>query len=109
MYWYPFDFTFICPTEIGGFEQLKEDFEDDGITVIDVPQIHGTRTTHGLLMKESSVRRKPPRNRDTKQDLTKNFGMLNAELGCSFRGTVLVDGDGKVECGQSTTWTQDVL
>ena len=63
MYWYPFDFTFICPTEIVGFEQLKEDFEDDGITVIGCLQIHGTRTMHGLLMKESSRWRKPPRNR----------------------------------------------
>ena len=31
IYWYPLDFTFICPTEIVGFEELKEDFEDDGI------------------------------------------------------------------------------
>jgi peroxiredoxin (alkyl hydroperoxide reductase subunit C) len=34
IYWYPLDFTFVCPTEIRGFQSLLEDFEDDGVTVI---------------------------------------------------------------------------
>ncbi|MEC8735449.1 MAG: redoxin domain-containing protein [Candidatus Thermoplasmatota archaeon] len=98
MYWYPFDFTFICPTEIVGFEQLKEDFEDDGITVI------GCSTdswhSHNAWFADESIFPGGVNHHvlaDTKQDLTKSFGMLNAELGCSFRGTVLVDADGKVQ------------
>ncbi len=29
IYWYPLDFTFICPTEIREFESLKSDFADE--------------------------------------------------------------------------------
>src|SRR3546814_12490539 len=28
IYFYPKDFTFVCPTEIGGFNKLAKDFED---------------------------------------------------------------------------------
>ena len=34
LYWYPLDFTFVCPTEIKGFQELLGDFEDDGVAVI---------------------------------------------------------------------------
>ena len=34
LYWYPLDFTFICPTEIRGFEELLGEFKDDGVAVI---------------------------------------------------------------------------
>ena len=36
LYWYPLDFTFICPTEIKGFQALLGDFDDDKISVIGV-------------------------------------------------------------------------
>jgi len=98
IYWYPFDFTFICPTEIVGFEALKDDFADDGITVLgcSCDSYHSHKAwfadgdifpggvTHTVLA-------------DTTHKVTKAFGMRNAEDGCSFRGTVLVDPDGKVQ------------
>src|SRR5207249_1860598 len=34
LYWYPLDFTFVCPTEIKGFQSLLGEFEDDGVHVI---------------------------------------------------------------------------
>jgi alkyl hydroperoxide reductase subunit AhpC len=36
LYWYPLDFTFVCPTEIRGFQESLGDFEDDGVAVIGV-------------------------------------------------------------------------
>src|SRR3954452_8332801 len=36
LYWYPRDFTFVCPTEIKGFESLSGDFKDDGVDVIGI-------------------------------------------------------------------------
>ena len=36
LYWYPLDFTFICPTEIKGFGALRGDFEKEGVEVIGV-------------------------------------------------------------------------
>ena len=36
LYWYPLDFTFVCPTEIKGFQSLTEAFEDEAVAVIGV-------------------------------------------------------------------------
>ena len=98
MYWYPFDFTFICPTEIVGFEKLKENFAEDNITVI------GCSTdswhSHNAWFKDESIFPSGVHHHvlaDTTQKITKGFGMRNKELGCSFRGTVLVDDQGQVQ------------
>jgi alkyl hydroperoxide reductase subunit AhpC len=29
LYWYPLDFTFVCPTEIKGFQEHLTEFRDD--------------------------------------------------------------------------------
>ena len=34
LFFWPLDFTFVCPTEIRGFQDILEDFEDDGVAVI---------------------------------------------------------------------------
>src|SRR5438132_14125296 len=36
LYWYPLDFTFVCPTEIKGFQSLIGEFRDDSTEVIGV-------------------------------------------------------------------------
>ena len=36
LYWYPLDFTFICPTEIKGFQSLTKEFQADSVSVIGV-------------------------------------------------------------------------
>ncbi len=36
LYWYPLDFTFVCPTEIRGFQENLTQFQDDRIDVIGV-------------------------------------------------------------------------
>ncbi|HJL97016.1 MAG TPA: redoxin domain-containing protein, partial [Candidatus Poseidoniaceae archaeon] len=98
IYWYPFDFTFICPTEIVGFEQLKDDFADDDITVI------GCSTdswhSHNAWFQDEAIFPGGVNHHviaDCTQKITKDFGMRNDDLGCSFRGTVLVDDEGKVQ------------
>src|SRR5690606_32404745 len=34
LYWYPLDFTFVCPTEIRGFQELVDEFDDEDCVVI---------------------------------------------------------------------------
>jgi alkyl hydroperoxide reductase subunit AhpC len=36
LYWYPLDFTFVCPMEISGFQENLREFGDDKIDVIGV-------------------------------------------------------------------------
>jgi len=98
IYWYPLDFTFICPTEIVGFESLKEEFEDDGITVI------GCSTdswfSHNAWFADKDIFPggvTHPVLADTTHKVTKAFDMMNKDVGVGFRGTVLVDPDGNVQ------------
>ena len=44
LFWYPKDFTYVCPTELHAFEEAKAEFEKRGVVVIgascDTPEVH---------------------------------------------------------------------
>lgn len=95
LYWYPLDFTFICPTEIRGFEALKEDFEDDNVAII------GASTdsffSHKAWFEDGETFPagvSHPVIADTNHSVTAAFGQLKADEGIAYRGTVIVDDKG---------------
>ncbi len=97
IYWYPLDFTFVCPTEIRGFEKLKKEFEAEGIEII------GASTdsfySHKAWFEDKSTFPDGvthPVVADTSHQFSKAFGVLKEDLGVAFRATVLVDDKGVV-------------
>ena len=52
LFFYPLDFTFVCPTEIQGFNKLHAEFEKAGAVVlgasVDSVHCHKAWTEHGL-------------------------------------------------------------
>lgn len=97
LYWYPADFTFICPTEIQEFEELREDFEDDGVAVL------GCSTdsffSHKQWFEETDTFDPAiahPVLADTNHSVSKAFGVLEEENGIAFRATVIVDPEGRI-------------
>jgi alkyl hydroperoxide reductase subunit AhpC len=97
LYWYPLDFTFVCPTEIRGFQDLLEDFEDDNVAVI------GASTdsffSHKAWFADRDTFAKEithPVLADTAHAVTKAFGMLKEDAGIAFRGTVIIDPEGVI-------------
>jgi peroxiredoxin (alkyl hydroperoxide reductase subunit C) len=97
LYWYPLDFTFVCPTEIKGFQGLIEDFADDGVEVI------GASTDSFFSHKAWFADRETfpaeithPVLADTNHGVSKAFDMLKDDAGIAFRGTVIVDPEGIV-------------
>lgn len=97
LYWYPLDFTFICPTEIKGFQSLLEDFSDDKIAVI------GVSTDSFFSHKAWFADRKifpqeitHPVIADTNHAVSKAFGVLKDDQGIAYRATVIVDNKGIV-------------
>jgi len=97
LYWYPLDFTFICPTEIKGFQQLLDDFADDKVEVI------GVSTDSFFSHKAWFADRKTfpqeithPVIADTNHAVSKLFGVLKEDQGIAFRATVIVDDKGIV-------------
>jgi len=95
LYWYPLDFTFVCPTEIRGFQAHLNDFEDDEIGVI------GASTDSFYSHKEWFSNRETfpeeithPIIADTNHELSRTFDVLKAEAGIAYRATVIVDDEG---------------
>ncbi len=98
IYWYPLDFTFICPTEIVGFEALKDEFADDGIEIIGCST--DSYFSHSAWFADKEIFPQGVSHTvlaDTTHQVTNGFGMMNDALGVGFRGCVLVDDEGKVQ------------
>lgn len=97
LYWYPLDFTFVCPTEIKGFQELLEDFDDDGVAVIGASTDSFYSHQAWFADRETFPQEiTHPVLADTSHAITKSFGVLKDDLGVGFRATVIVDGDGIV-------------
>lgn len=97
MYWYPLDFTFVCPTEIRGFQSLVNEFKEEGVEVI------GCSTdsffSHAAWFADESIFNEKithPVVADTAHTVSKAFGVLKEDLGAAFRATVIVDNEGVV-------------
>jgi peroxiredoxin (alkyl hydroperoxide reductase subunit C) len=97
LYWYPLDFTFVCPTEIKGFQDLSSEFKDDNVEVI------GVSTDSFFSHKAWFADRKTfpkeithPVLADTNHAVSKAFGVLKEDMGVAFRATVVVDDKGIV-------------
>jgi alkyl hydroperoxide reductase subunit AhpC len=97
LYWYPLDFTFVCPTEIKGFQERIGDFKDDKVEIIGVStdsffshkawfadrQTFPHQITHPVLA-------------DTNHAVSRAFGVLKEDAGVAYRATVIVDDKGIV-------------
>lgn len=97
LYWYPLDFTFVCPTEIKGFQELLDDFADDGVAVI------GASTdsfySHKAWFADRETFPKEithPVIGDTSHSVTQAFDVLKEGAGIAYRATVIVDDQGTV-------------
>ncbi len=95
LFFYPRDFTFICPTEIAAFGDLQEDIEREDAVVI------GASTdsfyTHKAWF-ESDPRLKGinyPVLADTSQKVCRDFNVL-LDDGAALRGTFIIDPEGIV-------------
>ena len=95
-FFYPKDFTFVCPTEISGFNDLSKNFEDRDAQLIggsiDSEFVHRAWCQHQKELKTLSF----PLISDVKRELSSHLGILSKEEGVTHRATFIVDPDGVV-------------
>jgi alkyl hydroperoxide reductase subunit AhpC len=97
LYWYPLDFTFVCPTEIKGFQELLEDFEDDNISVLGVSTDSFFSHQAWFADRETFPQEiTHPVLADTNHSVSRAFDVLKEDLGVGYRATVIVDDEGVV-------------
>ena len=96
IFFYPKDFTFVCPTEIAAFGKLNDEFEDRdtqilGCSVDNEFSHFNWRATHPDLKTIPF-----PMVSDIKHDLIKALGVENAD-GVADRATFIVDPDNVIQ------------
>ncbi|MCU0868138.1 MAG: peroxiredoxin [Burkholderiales bacterium] len=96
IFFWPKDFTFVCPTEIAAFGKLAGDFADRDAVVwgvsLDSEFVHlAWRRDHADL-RDLPI----PMLADIKRELSTGFGVLDAKEGVPLRATFLVDPEGVI-------------
>ena len=91
IFFWPKDFTFVCPTEIAAFGELHSEFLDREAHVLGASV--DSEFVHLALRKEKEeLRELPfPMVSDVKRSLSEALGILNREEGVSNRATFVVD------------------
>ncbi len=94
LFFYPANFTFVCPTELEEMAENYEEFQKLGAEVLSVST--DTVFAHKVWHDTSPAIKKIkfPMLSDTRHDLCHIFGTYIPEEGLSLRGTFLVDPDG---------------
>jgi len=98
VFFYPLDFTFVCPTEILAFDHRLEEFQKRGVNVIGVSI--DSHYSH-LAWKNTPVEKggigniKYPLVADLDKSISRNFDVL-LDAGIALRGSFLLDKDGTV-------------
>jgi peroxiredoxin (alkyl hydroperoxide reductase subunit C) len=94
---YPADFTFICPTELGEVAELYESFRAEGAEVFSVST--DTVFSHKAWYDRSDTIKKIrfPMVADPTGKLCKLFGTYIESEGLSLRGSFIIDPDNKVK------------
>lgn len=96
VFFWPKDFTFICPTEIAAFGKLNEDFKDRDAELLGVST--DSEFVHLAWRRDKEeLRDLPfPMLSDIKRELTTSLGILDKDAGVAQRATYIVDPEGIV-------------
>ncbi|MDR1056430.1 MAG: peroxiredoxin [Prevotellaceae bacterium] len=94
MFWWPMDFTFVCPTEIAAFGDKSKDFADRNVQLIgastDTEFVHlAWRNNHPALKNLSF-----PMLADTSKSLAEELGILESNSKVAYRVSYIVDPNG---------------
>ena len=99
-FFYPADFTFVCPTELGDMADKYDAFQKMGVEVYSVST--DTHFTHKAWhdASETIKKIKYPMLADPTAALARAFGVYIEEEGLAYRGTFLVDPNGKIKLAE---------
>ncbi len=99
-FFYPADFTFVCPTELVDVAEKYEEFKKMGVEVYSVST--DTHFTHKAWHDTSDSIKKInyPMLADPTGALSRAFGVYIEEEGLAYRGTFLVDPDGAIKLAE---------
>jgi len=97
VFFYPADFTFVCPTELGDLADNYAEFKSMGVEIYAVST--DTHFTHKAWHDSSETIGKLqfPMVGDPTGAITRNFGVMIEEEGLADRGTFVIDPEGRIQ------------
>lgn len=96
MFWWPKDFTFVCPTEIAEFNRNVGEFKDRNTTLIGAST--DSEFVHVAWRRDHEDLRdlRFPMLADTSKSLAEDLGILDQNEKVAYRATFIIDPDGIV-------------
>lgn len=91
LFFYPLDFTFVCPTEIRGFAKKHQEFESESAVILgaSTDSVH----SHKAWFERDLQEVKFPIIGDTSHEISQHFNILQKD-GTALRGTFIIDPEG---------------
>jgi peroxiredoxin len=101
-FFYPADFTFVCPTELGDLADHYAEFQKRGVEIYSVST--DTHFTHKAWHETSDTIGKIQYTMigDPTGAITRNFDVMREAQGLADRGTFVVDPDGAIQAMEIT-------
>lgn len=95
LFFYPLDFTFVCPTEITQFREMLPKFKALGAEVIgcSVDSVH----SHKRWIKDDLKDLGYPLIGDLTRRVSRDYGVLLEDKGITTRGTFIIDPEGMIQ------------
>ena len=99
-FFYPADFTFVCPTELGDMADLYPEFQKLGVEVYSVST--DTHFVHKAWADASDTIKKInyPMIGDPTGTISRNFDVMIEEAGLALRGTFVVNPEGQIKVAE---------
>jgi peroxiredoxin (alkyl hydroperoxide reductase subunit C) len=95
LFFYPLDFTFVCPTEIRAFAAREMDFKEQGCQIVAAST--DSAYSHKAWFEKDLPEVKFPVLADTAHTISRDYGVLLEDKGFALRGTFLIDPKGTLQ------------
>lgn len=99
-FFYPLDFTFVCPTELHAFQDKLAEFESRNVQVVgcSVDSWYSHAAWLSTPKAKGGIQGVTyPIVSDFKKNIAQAYGVLKEDLGVAYRGLFLIDKDGVVQ------------
>lgn len=96
LYFYPMDFTFVCPTEIQAFDKAINDFKDRDAELLTCSTDSHFVHKGWCEAKQELKNLRHPMLADITKRISMDYGVLIPEKGVALRGTFVIDPTGIV-------------
>ena len=100
VFFYPLDFTFVCPTEIIAFSDAAAEFAKHNCEIVgvSVDSVHTHRAWVDTPRDKGGLGKiNIPLVSDLNKDISKAFDVLDTAAGVAFRGVFIMDPSGTVQ------------